>query len=152
MSRSYYVYILASRSRNLYIGVTNSLKRRILEHREGRVPGFTSRYHIFRLVHFEVFTDIRNAIAREKEIKAWRREKKIRLIRSGNRTWEDLAAEWIAAREKEQALLLAAEKAEAERKAGTECETKSEADTQARSEVKGQETADLSPKCNGGSG
>jgi putative endonuclease len=74
---TYRVYILASRSRNLYIGVTNDLQRRVAEHRQGLVPGFTTRYRIFRLVHFEEFADIRDAIAREKEIKAWRREKKL---------------------------------------------------------------------------
>jgi putative endonuclease len=92
MEKTYCVYILASRSRNLYTGVTNNLQRRLLEHRQGLVPGFTSRYRIFRLVHYEVFTDIRYAIAREKEIKAWRREKKIQLIVQQNPTWEDLAA------------------------------------------------------------
>jgi putative endonuclease len=91
MSRTYYVYILASRSRNLYTGVTNNLERRMAEHRDGLVPGFTARYNIFRLVYFEPFGDIRAAIAREKEIKGWRREKKIWLIHRNNRTWEDLA-------------------------------------------------------------
>jgi putative endonuclease len=91
MSRVYCVYILANRSRNLYIGVTNDLDRRMIEHRLGLVPGFTSRYRIFRLVHFERLGDIRDAIAREKEIKAWRREKKIRLIERHNPTWADLA-------------------------------------------------------------
>jgi putative endonuclease len=86
MEKTYCVYILASRSRHLYTGVTNNLQRRLLEHRQGLVPGFTSRYRIFRLVHYEVFTDIRYAIAREKEIKAWRREKKIRLIQYDNPT------------------------------------------------------------------
>jgi putative endonuclease len=91
MSRSYCVYILASRSRNLYTGVTNDLQRRIAEHRQGLVPGFTTRYRVFRLVHFEPFGDIRGAIAREKEIKAWRREKKIWFIERHNPSWEDLA-------------------------------------------------------------
>jgi len=91
--RRYYVYVLASRSRNLYVGVTNNLQRRLAEHRLGLVPGFTPGYRIFRLVHFEVFRDIHNAIAREKEINGWRREKKICLIKRHNRTWEDLAAE-----------------------------------------------------------
>ncbi len=91
MSRTYFVYILASRSRTLYTGVTNNLKRRTVEHREGLVPGFTARYRIFRLVHFEVFGDIRDAIAREKEIKAWRREKKVWPIERPNPTWQDLA-------------------------------------------------------------
>lgn len=70
MDRTYYVYILASRSRNLYTGVTNSLERRLVEHREGLVPGHTSKYNIFRLVHFEAFSDIRNAIARETPTRA----------------------------------------------------------------------------------
>jgi putative endonuclease len=91
MSHTYCVYILASRSRNLYTGVTNNLERRVVEHRQGLVPAFTARYRIFRLVHFERFADIRDAIAREKEIKAWRREKKIWLIERDNPTWADLA-------------------------------------------------------------
>ena len=91
MNRAYYVYILASRSRNLYTGVTNNLQRRLIEHRLGLVPGFSSRYRIVRLVHFETFGDIRAAIAREKEIKSWRRERKLWLIKHHNPTWEDLA-------------------------------------------------------------
>ena len=91
MNHTYYVYILASRSRNLYTGVTNDLQRRMIEHRQGLIPGFTTRYRIFRLVYFEEFADIRNAIAREKEIKAWRREKKLWLINRRNRAWQDLA-------------------------------------------------------------
>ena len=91
MDRTYCVYILASRSRNLYTGVTNHLERRMIEHRQGLVPGFTARYRIFRLVHFEIFRDIRHAIAREKEIKGWRREKKLWLIKRNNPTWTDLA-------------------------------------------------------------
>lgn len=80
MTGTYYVYVIASRSRNLYVGVTNDLLRRMREHRRSGVPGFTARYGIFRLVHFELFGDIRMAIAREKEIKGWRREKKVSLI------------------------------------------------------------------------
>jgi putative endonuclease len=91
MDRTYYVYILASQSKALYTGVTNDLERRMTEHREGRVRGFTSRYGIFRLVHFEIFGHVRDAIAREKEIKKWAREKKVRLIEENNRGWEDLA-------------------------------------------------------------
>jgi len=91
MDRAYYVYVLASRSRSLYTGVTNSLERRMREHREGRVSGFATRYRAFRLVHFEVFVDVRDAIAREKEIKGWSREKKVGLIDAGNPGWEDLA-------------------------------------------------------------
>ena len=93
MNRTYCVYILASRSRNLYTGVTGDLQRRMVEHRQGLVPGFTTRYRIFRLVHFELFGDIGDAIAREKEIKGWRREKKIWLIQRDNPMWQDLAEE-----------------------------------------------------------
>ncbi len=96
MSKSYYIYILASRSRNLYTGVTNDLTRRALEHRQGHIPSFTGRYRIHRLVHFEFFGDVRAAIAREKQIKAWRRAKKVALIEAGNPTWEDLGAGWHA--------------------------------------------------------
>jgi putative endonuclease len=81
MDRTYCVYILASRSRNLYTGVTGNLEPRMIEHRQGLIPGFTTWYRIFRLVYFEYFSDVRAAIAREKEIKGWRREKKIWLIK-----------------------------------------------------------------------
>jgi putative endonuclease len=91
MDRTYCVYILASRSRNLYTGVTNNLQRRVFEHQNGLVPGFSSKYKIHRLVYYEVFGDIRYAIEREKEIKAWRREKRVALIERRNPTWEDLA-------------------------------------------------------------
>ena len=96
MDRLYYVYILASRSRNLYTGVTSSLMRRIQEHREGRVPGFTTRYRIHRLVYVESFRDVHEAIGREKEIKSWRREKRVKLIERQNPTWRDLAEEWLS--------------------------------------------------------
>ncbi len=96
--KHYYVYILASRSRNFYTGVTNNLMRRVLEHRQGLVKGFTKRYRIFRLVYFEVFHDIRLAIQREKRIKAWRREKRVALIESENPAWDDLSAEWFKGR------------------------------------------------------
>ncbi|MBZ5540651.1 MAG: GIY-YIG nuclease family protein [Acidobacteriia bacterium] len=93
MNHHYAIYILASRSRSLYTGVTDNLERRMIEHRQGLVPGFTTRYRVFRLVHFESFGHIQDAIAREKEIKGWRREKKIRLIECKNATWEDLAVQ-----------------------------------------------------------
>ena len=93
--RTYYVYILASRSRTLYTGVTNNLARRVWQHREGAVPGFTTKYRIHRLVYYEAFRDVRRAIARETEIKKWRREKKVAMIEKGNPTWEDLAAGWF---------------------------------------------------------
>jgi putative endonuclease len=128
MSKNFYVYILASRSRDLYTGVSSNLRRRMVEHREKRVPGFSSRYNIFRLVHFEVFGGIGAAIRREKEIKAWRREKKIRLIERNNPTWEDLAAEWYAGRQRQRAELAAMEEAEKQAKS----ETKTEADPSRR--------------------
>ena len=95
--RTYHVYILASRSRTLYTEVTNDLMRRVFEHKTHIVAGFTDRYRIDRLVHFEDTSDINAAIAREKQIKAWRREKKLRLIESDNPTWQDLSAGWYDA-------------------------------------------------------
>ena len=91
---SYYVYTLASRSRTLHVGVTRDLVRRLHEHRSGLVPGFTSRYRIHRLVYFETTNDIRSAIAREKQIKGWIRERKVELIVSANPTWRDLSEDW----------------------------------------------------------
>jgi len=93
--RTYNVYIMASRSRVPYTGVTNDLARRVNEHKRGLVSGFTSKYRITRLVYFEEFTDIRDAIAREKEIKGCTRLRKISLIESRNLTWEDLAKNWF---------------------------------------------------------
>ena len=95
--RTYYVYLMASRSRVLYTGVTNDLARRVYEHKRGLTPGFTSRYHITRLVYFEEYGDIRDAIAREKQLKGWVRARKMRLIEQKNPTWEDLAEAWFAA-------------------------------------------------------
>ena len=89
--RTYYVYLLASRSRVLYTGVTNNLARRVNEHKRGFNAGFTSRYRVTRLVYFEEFADIRDAIAREKEIKGWKRSRKTSLIEERNPTWDDLA-------------------------------------------------------------
>ena len=93
--RTYYVYLMASRSRVLYTGVTNNLARRINEHKRGLIPGFTSRYRVTRLVYFEEFADVRVAIAREKEIKGWVRMRKLRLIEERNPTWADLADRWF---------------------------------------------------------
>ena len=89
-----FVYILASRSRNLYTGVTNDIERRVFEHKQKTVDGFATKYRIERLVYFERFHDIRDAFTREKQIKSWRREKKAALIEAVNPTWEDLAADW----------------------------------------------------------
>jgi len=88
--RTSYTYIMASRSRVLYTGVTNDLYRRVTEHKQG-INGFTSKYRVTRLVYYETFGDIRHAIAREKEIKGWNRLRKVRLIESRNPTWRDLA-------------------------------------------------------------
>ena len=93
--RTYYVYLMASRSRVLYTGVTNNLARRINEHKRGLIPGFTSRYRVTRLMYFEEFADVRVAIAREKEIKGWVRMRKLRLIEERNPTWADLADLWF---------------------------------------------------------
>jgi putative endonuclease len=86
---------MASRSRTLYIGVTNNLERRVREHKQHFVPGFTSRYRVERLVYYAACNDIRAAIQREKQIKGWRREKKIALIRSMNPGWRDLGADFF---------------------------------------------------------
>ena len=93
--RIYHVYLMASRSRVLYTGVTNNLARRVNEHKRGLIPGFTSRYRVTRLVYFEEFADVRDAIVREKEIKGWVRTRKIRLIEEHNPTWADLADRWF---------------------------------------------------------
>lgn len=89
--RQYFVYILSNANRTLYIGVTNDLERRVQEHKAKLVPGFTARYSISCLVHFESFSDVRNAIEREKQLKGWSRSKKITLIESSNSRWDDLA-------------------------------------------------------------
>ena len=87
----YYVYILTNwNNRVMYVGVTNDLARRLYEHKNKLVEGFTSRYNVHKLVYFEQTTDVYAAIAREKEIKAWRREKKNRLVESKNPNWEEL--------------------------------------------------------------
>ncbi|MGA0532115.1 GIY-YIG nuclease family protein [Hansschlegelia sp. KR7-227] len=87
----YYVYILASgRHGTLYVGMTGDLIRRVYEHREKLTPGFTSRYGVTRLVHFEVFDDPASAIAREKQIKGWRRDYKTNVIERDNPDWHDL--------------------------------------------------------------
>ena len=83
--------------------MTNNLERRLVEHRQGFVPGFTSQYRIERLVYYEVFADVRLAIAREKEIKAWRREKKVALIERRNPSWDDLAQRLLPSKQSRKA-------------------------------------------------
>lgn len=92
--KTYYVYIMINQSRTLYVGMTNDLARRIAEHREGLNRGFTQKYDINRLVHFETVARARDAIEREKQIKGWRREKKIALIDQMNPHWDDLSVTW----------------------------------------------------------
>ena len=93
--KDYCVYIMANLARTLYTGVTSNLERRVYEHRQGVVPGFTSQYAVKRLVYFEATPDILAAIAREKQIKGWVRRKKLDLIGSLNPEWQDLAAPWL---------------------------------------------------------
>ena len=90
VNKNYYVYIMTNQSRNLYVGVTNNIRRRVQEHKAGLTEGFTSRYKIDTLVYVESFRDINSAIAREKQIKYWRREKKLRLVNQENPDWRDL--------------------------------------------------------------
>jgi putative endonuclease len=88
---NYYVYILANkRNGTLYIGMTNNLKRRIFEHRSNLIDGFTKKYSIHKLVFFEIYQDVNTAITREKRIKEWKREWKLKLIEDFNPLWEDL--------------------------------------------------------------
>ena len=95
MRRTFYVYILASDSRELYIGITNNLIRRIVEHREGGDPyGHAFRHSTTRLVHVEAAGEARDAIRREKQLKSWTRRRKLALIEKTNPGWEDLAALW----------------------------------------------------------
>jgi putative endonuclease len=93
--RQYYVYILASKSRTLYVGVTNDLLRRVYLHRTGQGK-FTSQYRVTRLVYFELFGSAMSAIEREKRIKSMLRARKIALVNSVNPAWDDLAAEWFS--------------------------------------------------------
>ena len=89
--RDYFVYILASRTRVLYVGVTRDLNRRIREHKQGEFEGFTKKYRVHRLVYFESYRDVRSAIGREKQLRRWARDKKVGLIEAQNPTWEDLS-------------------------------------------------------------
>jgi len=92
--KTYFVYILASRSLNFYVGLSSNLHQRVWQHRQKIFDGFSSRYRIVRLVYWESFDDVRNAIDREKQLKRWSRKKKIELIKRLNPTWIDLAEDW----------------------------------------------------------
>ena len=89
-NHNYYVYIVSNEEKTIYIGVTNNLRRRISEHKLGVFPGFSKRNHCTRLVYFQYFRDIKSAIAREKQLKGWRRQKKVELIELTNKGWREL--------------------------------------------------------------
>ena len=94
----FFVYILISYNGNtMYIGVTNDLVRRVFEHKNGLIEEFTKQYRVHKLVYYESFSDVRYAIAREKQLKGWRRARKNELIESKNPTWADLAGDWFTA-------------------------------------------------------
>ena len=92
--KTYYVYIMASKSGTLYVVVTSNIKKRVYEHKNHLIPGFTDKYDIDRLIYFETIRDSGSAINREKQIKAWRCEKKVELIDSINPQWNDLSEDW----------------------------------------------------------
>ena len=93
MEKRFHIYILASKSGVLYIGMTNNLVGRIWDHKQKRFPGFTSKYNVTKLVWYEARSTAMSAVAREKEIKAWRRSKKVALIEAMNPHWKDLTPE-----------------------------------------------------------
>ncbi len=90
----FYTYILGSISGTLYIGMTNNLEKRVWQHKQHEFAGFTAKHDVDRLLYFESFDDVRNAIDREKQLKGWRRAKKIALIETANPKWEDLSRDW----------------------------------------------------------
>jgi len=92
--KTYYIYIMTNQSRTLYLGFTNNIRKRVRQHKEGLIDGFTSRYKLDTLVYFETFSDVTSGIAREKQIKRWRREKKLLLITQENPDWRDLSDGW----------------------------------------------------------
>jgi putative endonuclease len=91
MQKTFYVYINSGNSGVLYTGMTNSLTRRLWEHQQKRLESFTKRYNVAKLVWFELHAGAKSAIEREKQIKAWRRSKKVALIQTKNPTWRDLS-------------------------------------------------------------
>lgn len=94
-NKVYAVYIVGSLSGTLYIGVTGNLHKRVFQHKFHRIKGFTDRYNIDRLLYWESFDDVHKAIAREKQLKGWRRSKKIALLETLNPHWVDMAREWF---------------------------------------------------------
>ncbi len=96
MERKFWTYIVASRSGTLYVGMTNNIEHRVSQHKNHLIEGFTAKYDCTRLVWYEEFRDVRNAIRREKQIKGWTRARKIALIESQNPHWVDFAEHWGA--------------------------------------------------------
>ena len=96
MEHRYYVYIVSSNTGTLYIGATNDIYRRMMEHKSGEFEGFASKYGCSSLVHYECYDQVLRAISREKQLKGWRREKKVALIERDNPRWQDLAEHWVA--------------------------------------------------------
>src|SRR5262249_45971526 len=94
--KQYYVYFMSNEGRTLYIGMTNNLERRVFEHKQEQVPGFTSKYSLTRLVYYESTGDVREALAREKQLKGGLRRKKIALMETQKREGKDLSASWYA--------------------------------------------------------
>ena len=94
MRKDYFVYIMSSQRRVLYVGITSTLEQRVFQHKQHTLGGFTVKYNVTILVYFESYDDVHRAIGREKEIKGWRREKKIALIESVNPRWNDLSYGW----------------------------------------------------------
>ncbi|MGA2669540.1 MAG: GIY-YIG nuclease family protein [Ignavibacteria bacterium] len=91
--KSYYVYIMANKSKMTYIGVTSNLNRRVKEHKDKSIEGYTSKYNLTKLVYYETMTDVYQALKREKQLKNWHRQWKINLIEQVNKDWRDLAEE-----------------------------------------------------------
>jgi putative endonuclease len=97
VEKTYYVYIMSSQRRVLYIGITSGIERRVFQHKAHTFGGFTAKYNVTNLVYFERYGSVMKAIRREKELKNWRREKKIDLIESSNPKWRDLSYGWYQA-------------------------------------------------------
>jgi putative endonuclease len=93
--KKYFVYIMASRSLNFYVGLSSKLRQRVFQHKNGMFKGFTSRYRVDRLVYWESYQDVAKAIDRERQLKRWTRAKKIELIKTTNPTWQDLSEGWF---------------------------------------------------------
>jgi len=102
IQKGYFVYIMSSQRRVLYVGLTGSLVRRILQHKTGDLEGFTSRYKVTQLVYYQCFENVHNAIRREKEIKGWIRQKKVAPIEGVNPKWKDLSARWFNSQSDEE--------------------------------------------------